>query len=265
MDEQTLLERLIAGRVNAVLDEVLTILETDDGKSFEEKKEKIDQLLSAKIEKPEASRDKGSVPNVTDTFWQQGEITVAEGLILRRVKETDREHYLALEQYYFVAKSMLEDETFRDKVWRNHIDDKTLLLVVEQNSEYIGYCGIKDTTQEHWEIMIELFPQWTNRGIGYSTIHAMLDALKRRLGVTSYRVRIEPSNTASQRLFEKLGATPNGISEFLLHGAEELEKYEEVNLSSVTEQLSAVAQRFGVAPRKLLSHVLEYRLEWQTD
>ena len=33
MDEQTLLERLIAGRVNAVLDEVLTILETDDGKS----------------------------------------------------------------------------------------------------------------------------------------------------------------------------------------------------------------------------------------
>ena len=113
--------------------------------------------------------------------------------------------------------------------------------------------------------MIEQFPQWTNRGIGYSTIHAMLDALKRRLGVTSYRVRIEPSNTASQRLFEKLGATPNGISEFLLHGAEKLEKYEEVNLSSVTEQLSAVAQRFGVAPRKLLSHVLEYRLEWQTD
>ena len=27
MDEQTLLERLIAGRVNAVLDEVLTILD----------------------------------------------------------------------------------------------------------------------------------------------------------------------------------------------------------------------------------------------
>ena len=41
MDEQTLLERLIAGRVNAVLDEVLTILETDDGKSFEEKRKKL--------------------------------------------------------------------------------------------------------------------------------------------------------------------------------------------------------------------------------
>lgn len=41
MDEQTLLERLIAGRVNAVLDEVLTILETDDGKSFKEKRKKL--------------------------------------------------------------------------------------------------------------------------------------------------------------------------------------------------------------------------------
>lgn len=38
MDEQTLLERLSKGRVNAVLDEVLTILEADDGKSFEEQK-----------------------------------------------------------------------------------------------------------------------------------------------------------------------------------------------------------------------------------
>lgn len=265
MDEQTLLERLITGRVNAALDEVLAILEADDGKSFEEKKEEIAQLLSAKIEKQEDSRDKDSAPNVMDTFWQQGEITVTEGLILRRVQPTDREHYLALEQHYFVAKSMLEDETFRDKVWSNHIDDKTLLLAAEQNGEYIGYCGIKDTTQEHWEIMIELFPQWTNRGIGYSTTCAMLNALKRRLGVTSYRVRIEPSNTASQRLFEKLGATPNGISEFLLHGAEELEKYEESNLPYITEQLSAVAQKFGVEPRKLLSHVLEYRLEWKAE
>ena len=48
MDEQTLLERLIAGRVNAVLDEVLTILETDDGKSFEEKRKKLINFSSQK-------------------------------------------------------------------------------------------------------------------------------------------------------------------------------------------------------------------------
>ena len=48
MDEQTLLERLIAGRVNAVLDEVLTILETDDGKSFEEKRKKLINISAQK-------------------------------------------------------------------------------------------------------------------------------------------------------------------------------------------------------------------------
>ena len=153
MDEQTLLERLIAGRVNAVLDEVLTILETDDGKSFEEKKKKIDQLLSAKIEKPEASRDKGSVPNVADTFWQQGEITVAEGLILRRVKETDREHYLALEQHYFVAKSMLEDETFRDKVWRNHIDDTSALFEMKKGAAF----SVRQDQQNDAQVFVILF------------------------------------------------------------------------------------------------------------
>lgn len=45
------------------------------------------------MEKPEDPRDKGSVPNVTGTFWRQGEIPVAEGLILRSAKETDQAHY----------------------------------------------------------------------------------------------------------------------------------------------------------------------------
>lgn len=265
MEKQTVAESLIKESVNAVLEEVLAILDADDGKAFDEKKTEVVQYLRARIESPEDSHVQNSVLNVTDTFWQKGEIAVAERLILRRVEQADREHYLALQQHYFVAKSMLGDEAFCDKVWKKHIDEKVLLLVAEQNGEYIGYCGIKDTTQELWEIMIELFPQWTNRGIGYSTIRAMLDELKRRLGVTSYRVRIEPSNTASQRLFEKLGAAPNGISEFLLHGAEELKKYEETNLQYITEQLSEVAQKFGVEPRKLLSHVLEYRLDWNAE
>lgn len=40
MDEQTILDRSIKGSVNAALDEVLTILEADDGKSFEKKRKK---------------------------------------------------------------------------------------------------------------------------------------------------------------------------------------------------------------------------------
>ena len=153
MDEQTILDRLIKGSINEALDKVLAILEADDGKSFEEQKKEIAQLLSAKMEKPEDSCDKDSVSDVTDTFWQQGEITVAEGLILRRVKETDREHYLALEQHYFVAKSMLEDETFRDKVWRNHIDDTSALFEMKKGAAFL----VRQDQQNDAQIFMILF------------------------------------------------------------------------------------------------------------
>ena len=36
----------------------------------------------------------------------------------------------------------------------------------------------------------------------------------------------------------------------------------EENLDKIDDQLIHVAQKFGVEPRKLLSHVLEYKLNW---
>jgi len=59
---------------------------------------------------------------------------------------------------------------------------------------------------------------------------------------------------------EKLGAKPNGISEFLLHGKEHLEQWEDENLHLLDEKLITLAEQFQVEPRKLLSHVLEYKL-----
>lgn len=48
----------------------------------------------------------------------------------------------------------------------------------------------------------------------------MLDAVKERLDVVDFSVKIDPTNTASQGLFEELGAKPNGISKFILHDEE---------------------------------------------
>lgn len=88
----------------------------------------------------------------------------------------------------------------------------------------------------------------------------MMDAISSRLGVSEFRVRIDPGNQASQKLFEKLGAEPNGISEFLIHDQAVLEKVEEENLHLIDEHLIVLAAKFGVEPRNLLSHVLEYTL-----
>ncbi len=48
----------------------------------------------------------------------------------------------------------------------------------------------------------------------------------------------------------------------MLHEEEDIRMCEEENLQEIDEKLIEVAEKFGVEPRKLLSHVLEYSLEW---
>ena len=159
-------------------------------------------------------------------------------------------------------KLMLNEESYRNALWKDHCGEKSLMLSIILDDQYIGYCGIKNTAQEPWEIAIELYKKWTNHGLGRIAISAMLDAMVIRLGVRQFRVRIDPSNHASQKLFEKMGAQPNGVSEYLILDQKELEKVEKENLNLIDAATVALADKFGVEPRKLLSHVLEYTLSW---
>ena len=65
------------------------------------------------------------------------------------------------------------------------------------------------------------------------------------------------------REFEKIGATPNGISELWIHDRDTLSKFEDDNLQQIDAHLIKVAEKFNVSPRNLLSHVLEYTLLWK--
>lgn len=104
--------------------------------------------------------------------------------------------------------------------------------------------------------------KWKHKGVGYAAVSTMLDAIKKYLGVTEFRVRIDPDNYASQGLFEKLGAVPNGISEFMLHREEDMKQWEEENIHLIDDKMIELANQFHVEPGKLLSHVLEYQLVW---
>lgn len=110
--------------------------------------------------------------------------------------------------------------------------------------------------------VIELLKCWKKQGIGYKAIKAMLTELKERLNINEFRIKVEPDNYASQRLFEKLGAVPYGIVEFMLHKEKDIIRCEEENMDAIDAKLVTVAEKFGVEPRKLLSHVLEYELKW---
>lgn len=269
MPKEVFKEYATKSAIEETIQEALDILEADDGKSFEEKKEALIKHLQ-KHQEPVligaladlATADKAG-QQIKDNFWSFGEITCPDrNIILRNVSAADREGYLLMQREYSLMKHMLNEPVYCEMVWNEQLDPKALMLTITMGSEYVGYCGIKNTTEAAWEIAIEILPQWTKAGIGYIALSGMLTAIKARLGIAQFRVRIDPSNYASQRLFDKLGAVPNGISEFLIHDQNALEKCEEENLHLIDEHLRTVADKFGVEPRKLLSHVLEFTLQW---
>lgn len=253
-----------------MLDEVLQMIDSKDDKVLHPD-ELIEYLQKFAVEPPtdkleQIRSDLSAAQQTEDKFWAGGNIVCEKASItMRRVSASDQIGFLQLQQEYSSVRSLLVDEAYRLGIWSEHMESTALMLSITREDQYIGYCGIKDTSKTPWEIVIELLPEWTRQGIGCAAISAMVSAIKARLGVSEFRVRIDPTNTASQRLFEKLGAQPNGISEFILHDAEEIRQCEELNLPLIDDALVAVAQKFNVEPRKLLSHVLEYRLDVGID
>lgn len=262
-------EKAAKTEINDILQDALDMLQEEDGKSFEEKKGVLIAFL-----REDAMLDEGSnqsmaaemarCAEIKGRFWAAGDVQAGDdSMILRPVCESDREGFIGLKWAYSGIQSMLRDEYFQEMLWEEHISEKLLVLSVTYDGEYIGYCGINDLTCDVWEISIELKPEWTGRGMGMVALTAMLDAIKLRLAVNQFKVLIEPVNYASQRTFERLGAAPKGIVSLWIHAPQRLEQIEEESLHLIDEKLTAVAEKFGVAPRKLLSHVLEYTLDWK--
>ena len=250
MGEKLLLNKAAKIAVEDIVQKVMDIFEAEDGRVFEEKKKEVieylknqeDTLLAERVLSAAINDEKGRCWK--EKFWQAGETLQSNGhVILRKVKETDREMFLELQRETSMMRSMLKEEGYRLMLWDEHIQDKALMATIEVDDEYAGYCGINNLSKEYWEISIELREKWRRQGIGYNALKIFLSEMKSRVQKREFRV-------------------PYGIAEFMLHKEEDIRKCEEENLQEIDDKLMEVAEKFGVEPRKLLSHVLEYRLEW---
>lgn len=220
-------------------------------------------LLAEQILKAAKNDEIGK--RIKERFWSTGNIKKSNSPIsIRNVKEEDREKFFELQNETCIIRSMLREEAFRMMLWNEHIQDKSLMFTIEVAGEYAGYCGINNLAKENWEIAIELLKKFHRRGVGYTALNVMLSEIKSRLNVDRFRVKIDSDNYASQGLFEKLGAVPYGIAEYMLHKEEDIIRCEEENIDAIDEELERVAKKFDVEPKKLLSHVLEYELIWET-
>lgn len=270
MDSEKLATFAVKSETDVMLQVVSDILDADDGKSFEEKREEAIKFLSKKKDHNTAeilvdlAMDDDVGKKNGSMFWAEGQpIKVRDGIALRAVASSDREPFLEIQRIYSPMRSMLKEGSYCEMVWKEHVQPKALMCSIIQNSTYIGYCGIKNTAHDPWEIAIELYPEATQHGIGPDALAAMLNTIRDRLGKSEFRVRVDPGNKSSQKMFERLGAVPNGISSLFLQEEELLQKCEEDNLHLIDESVILLAKKFGVEPRKLLSHVLEYKLFWR--
>lgn len=269
MKNQSLAANAMKISIEDSIHKVMNIIEKKDGRTFEEKKKEAINFLKDKENTLLAERLIDIATNdemgkkIYKKFWAMGECIITENeIILRKVQDSDKHIFIELQKENNIVKSMMKEEAYRNMLWNEHIEYKALMFSVIVDNEYAGYCGIKNTTHEQWEIAIEILNKWKHKGIGYRAISVMLDEIKNRLNVSEFRVRIDAENYPSQRLFEKLGAEPNGISEFLLHEEADIRRCEEENIHLLDERIQKLAKQFNVEPRKLLSHVLEYKLTW---
>ncbi|MBR1743723.1 MAG: GNAT family N-acetyltransferase [Lachnospiraceae bacterium] len=185
-----------------------------------------------------------------------------ERILLRRPEPEDREPFLQVKRQYAFSKTMFQRENYPDDLWKEHISEESLYYSItgKKNDKYIGYCGVKNLKKKVWEVAIELDGKYCHQGYGFLALGKYLENLAELSGRREFASRVEADNIASQKLMEKLGFQPYGLAEFLLHSEEDKREAEEEYLYLLDERYEKLAERFQVEPRKLLSHVLEYRL-----
>lgn len=257
-----------------VLNEVVKRLE--DALEFKNqgKEEEGDKIVKDMINWLEKITDeagnKVNEPNIENSterssFPQMGEIVaVGDSVFLRVVEETEKEKYLNVTYEYSVMKGMYKDESFRETTWKEFLSDNAFVCSIYNkiSSEYIGYCSIKDMGKPEWELAIELKSEFCKQGYGTESLMLLMKSVHNLTGRRFFRARVEVDNYASQRLMRKLGAVPNGISEFLLHG-EEIDKFQMEYKDMITDEIREVAEEFCMEAEDLLGYVLEYRFDME--
>lgn len=186
-------------------------------------------------------------------------------VILRPVVRGDRDFYLHIKtQYSMMYRSIVNTEPERvPKLLDRDLRQPESFFCIVETPEHtpIGYLGIKNTRKICWEIAIELDGAYTHQGYGSHSIRMFLNEISRITGKTELCATVEVDNIPSQRCFESLGAEFVGLCDgAILRTPEDKARFEEQNLNLIDDHIRAVAARLSVEPRKLLSHLLEYRL-----
>ena len=200
-------------------------------------------------------------------FFRDKEYPTDGVIILIPVDEKYWKEFFEVRIENQIIKGFYEDRHHQEVEWESMMqeDDYIYCFVLKKDShEFVGYCALSKMKRGINELSIELLKIHTNKGYGKRIIRLFTNALKERVNLEEFVAVIDPENSTSQHMFEKLGAKPSGIrlSVWLRDttGERALE-FEESHINEITEHMIVMAEKFAVEPRKLLSHNLVYALK----
>lgn len=251
LDELELLEKLLGDGQEAVTkEEILRVVE-------EKEKELLEEIHY--LEKKEEALIGGEYDL---SLFDKNILCEDSEIILRKPSDNDLESYYFLKKEYAYMKSAFAKPEFKNELWQEYLSDESLYYTIARKKDnvFIGYCGVKNLNRIIWEIAIEIKSDCCHQGYGYRALKMYLETVANISNRHEFTSRVDTDNIVSQNLMEKLGFQPYGLSEFLLHRKEDQLAAEEEYKDKLDDRYMALAKKFNVEPRKLLSHVLEYRI-----
>lgn len=188
-----------------------------------------------------------------------------ETITLKPLKEEYYDLYLKTRACYADPKfCTFTDPEYREVYLKQITENNTFFVAITRKSDsaYLGYIGLKDTSANLWEFCVELLPGYCNVGYGYDAVKLFLKRVSEVTGNENqqFMALVEVDNIPSQKLMLKLGGRLIDIYDYTFHDEALAESFEEEHLGEITEHMIELAEELMVEPRKLLSHVLDYRI-----
>ena len=191
-------------------------------------------------------------------------LTADDILLIRPVRDTDNAFYNNVRMQWVASRKIDGKEIMKTPhYWHETQRERSFFCICErlQDRTPMGYISIKDTRKPLWEIAIEFDRQYCHHGYGSRSILLFLQEIQRITGIEEFQARVEPDNVPSQKCMEHIGASLVGICNGDILVTEEMkEAFENESLEMIDDHMQQLAGRLLIPPRKLLSHVLDYRI-----
>ena len=190
-------------------------------------------------------------------------------ILLRPLQDNHKDLYIQIkkENANIVSTKSEEEQTeYWNDIWDDtRLEERFVMeAVTKEDNKFVGYVAVNNTRRTLWELSIELLSDFLCNGYGTHALRLFVDKLYEITGRAEYQLLVEVDNVKSQMMLKHLDAKLVGIKAYFFANEEDAVKFEEQYLDEIDDHMCAVAAELGIEARKLISHVLDYRVKPQS-